>query len=38
MVSEVEKVRLRTKLEMELRSRTIDPTSIVNKNSLYPFA
>lgn len=37
MVSEVEKVRLRTKLEMEPRSRTIDSTSIVHKNSLYPF-
>lgn len=33
MVSEVEKVRLRTKLEMEPRSRTIDSTSIVHKNS-----
>lgn len=35
MVSEVEKVRLRTKLEMNPRSRTIDSTSIVHKNSLY---
>lgn len=35
MVSEVEKVRLRTKLEMKPRSRTIDSTSIVHKNSLY---
>lgn len=40
MVSEVEKVRLRTKLEMKPRSRTIDSTSIVHKNRLpvYPFA
>lgn len=38
MVSEVEKVRLRTKLEKKPRSRTIDSTSIVHKNSLYPFA
>lgn len=35
MVSEVEMVRLRTKLEMKPRSRTIDSTSIVHKNSLY---